>query len=93
MDWSLPSDFNLEHDELRGELYIGGVYVRLFMKNPKAALRRPKEFLEGLLERYVKEIGEHCTCLPQSSMLSEQRGSCCPNIPSTWPMGSVSLVK
>lgn len=36
---------------------MGGVYVRFFMKDPKTPLRRPKNFLEGLLELYVEELG------------------------------------
>lgn len=38
---------------------MGGVYVRFFMKDPKAPLRRPKVFLEGLLEQFVGELGKH----------------------------------
>lgn len=32
---------------------VGGVYVRLFLKDPKFPLRNPKRFLEGLLDQYV----------------------------------------
>ncbi|CAD7701733.1 unnamed protein product, partial [Ostreobium quekettii] len=78
LDWSLPGAFTLEHDELQGELYIGGVYIRLYMKDPKAPLRRPKEFLEGLLERYVQEIGN-----PQ----------CPPDLPVLLSAASVALLK
>lgn len=32
---------------------MGGVYVRLFLKDPKFPLRNRKRFLEGLLDQYV----------------------------------------
>lgn len=41
-EWVLPEGFCLEFDALRGELMVGGVYVRLFMKKPQFPLRNPK---------------------------------------------------
>eukprot|EP00850_Spirogloea_muscicola_P020512 SM000218S06608 [mRNA] locus=s218:193476:202559:- [translate_table: standard] len=35
------------------EPQVGGVYVRLFLKDPKHPLRNPKRFLEGLLDQYI----------------------------------------
>jgi hypothetical protein len=35
------------------EPQVGGVYVRLFLKDPKFPLRNRKRFLEGLLDQYV----------------------------------------
>eukprot|EP00850_Spirogloea_muscicola_P013506 SM000092S24474 [mRNA] locus=s92:75259:82133:- [translate_table: standard] len=35
------------------EPQVGGVYVRLFLKDPKYPLRNPKRFLEGLLDQYI----------------------------------------
>ena len=37
-------------------LQVGGVYVRLFLKDPKFPLRNPKRFLEGLLDQYVSAV-------------------------------------
>lgn len=37
-------------------LQVGGIYVRLFLKDPKFPLRNPKRFLEGLLDQYVSAI-------------------------------------
>lgn len=37
-------------------LQVGGIYVRLFLKDPKFPLRNPKRFLEGLLDQYVTSI-------------------------------------
>ena len=42
LQWSLPEGYQLQFDSLANELYIGGVYVRLFLKNPKFSLRAPK---------------------------------------------------
>ena len=33
-------------------MYIGGVYVKLFVKQPNWGLRNPKEFCTALLEAY-----------------------------------------
>ncbi|KAL0040215.1 hypothetical protein WJX77_000548 [Trebouxia sp. C0004] len=55
-DWSLPEShqMQLEGDK---ELYVGGVHVHIFLKDPHFPLRNPKAFLEGLLEAYCTEVG------------------------------------
>lgn len=55
-DWSPPTGYQLQYDSLRGEVYVGGVYVRLFLKNPKYAVRDPVKFAETLVERYLQEL-------------------------------------
>jgi len=55
-DWSPPANFGIQYEGLRGELYVGGVYVRLFLKNPKFAVRDPVRFAEALVERYLQEL-------------------------------------
>ena len=42
LDWSLPESFHLQFEGLEGELYVGGVYVRRFLKQPGYALSAPK---------------------------------------------------
>lgn len=37
-------------------MQVGGIYVRLFLKDPKFPLRNPKRFLEGLLDQYASSI-------------------------------------
>jgi DnaJ family protein C protein 13 len=55
-NWALPESYTIQHEELQDELYVGGVYARLFLKDPRFPLRNPKRFLEGLLEMYPREI-------------------------------------
>ncbi|KAG2494521.1 hypothetical protein HYH03_007288 [Edaphochlamys debaryana] len=55
-DWALPPGAAVQYDQLRGELFVGGAYVRLFLRSPGAALRDPQRFGEGLLERYLTEL-------------------------------------
>lgn len=55
-DWLPPTGYQLEYDSLRGEVYVGGVYVRLFLKNPKYAVRDPVKFSEALVEKYLQEL-------------------------------------
>ncbi|CAI5970939.1 unnamed protein product [Closterium sp. NIES-65] len=44
----------LNSPEEGDEWQVGGVYIRLFLKDPKYPLRNPKRFLEGLLDQYVR---------------------------------------
>ena len=37
----------MEHEGLAGEMHVGGVYLRLYMRNPQYPLRHPKTFLEA----------------------------------------------
>ena len=46
-DWGLPEGWRLEHPALAGEEVVGGVYVRLFLKNPTFPLRSPRVFLQA----------------------------------------------
>ena len=38
---------------MEGQLYVGGVFVKLFVKQPNWGLRNPKEFCTALLESCV----------------------------------------
>ena len=58
LEWSLPEDFQMQFEGLTGELFIGGVYVRLFLKNPSFPLRAPKAVLEGLLKAYLADVAD-----------------------------------
>lgn len=42
LEYSLPQGYSLQYSKLQGELYVGGVYVRLFLKNPRFPLRDPR---------------------------------------------------
>lgn len=41
-DWALPEGFRIQFEGEAAELFVGGVYVRLFLKNPQFPLRDPK---------------------------------------------------
>jgi len=53
--WTLPDSFVIHHMELQEELFVGGVYVRLFLKDPCFPLRKPQAFLEGLLQAFLED--------------------------------------
>ncbi|KAK9809260.1 hypothetical protein WJX72_012293 [[Myrmecia] bisecta] len=55
-DWALPEGYQMHFEGLQNELFVGGVYVRLFLKNPQFPLRNLKTFLQGLLEAYMAEL-------------------------------------
>lgn len=54
-DWDVPEQASSQQ-EMRDEPQVGGIYVRLFLKDPKFPLRNPKRFLEGLLDQYLSSI-------------------------------------
>ncbi|GMH03116.1 hypothetical protein Nepgr_004955 [Nepenthes gracilis] len=55
LDWDVPEQASGQQ-EMRDEPQVGGIYVRLFLKDPKFPLRNPKRFLEGLLDQYVSSV-------------------------------------
>ncbi|KDO80431.1 hypothetical protein CISIN_1g000052mg [Citrus sinensis] len=55
VDWDVPEQASAQQ-EMRDEPQVGGIYVRLFLKDPKFPLRNPKRFLEGLLDQYLSSI-------------------------------------
>ncbi|KAK9822709.1 hypothetical protein WJX81_005943 [Elliptochloris bilobata] len=52
-EWALPEDFQLRFENEAAELFVGGVYVRMFLRDSRFPLRSPKTFLEGLLAAYT----------------------------------------
>jgi hypothetical protein len=58
--WTLPATFRVRFSTCEGELRCGGVYVRIFLKEPTFPLRDPKGFLEALLRRFVSESEHLC---------------------------------
>uniref|UniRef100_A0A452YQD7 J domain-containing protein n=1 Tax=Aegilops tauschii subsp. strangulata TaxID=200361 RepID=A0A452YQD7_AEGTS len=55
VDWDVPEQPSGQH-VMKDEPQVGGIYVRLFLKDPKFPLRNPKRFLEGLLDQYVSSV-------------------------------------
>ncbi len=56
--WAPPANFSIRFDDLASELFVGNVYVRLYLKNPGFPLRAPKAFLEGLLKTYLADVAD-----------------------------------
>ncbi|KAK6166630.1 hypothetical protein SNE40_023278 [Patella caerulea] len=55
--WSIPEEFSVVYSDIQGELTVGGVFLRLFITNPGWVLRKPKEFLVELLEKWAQLVG------------------------------------
>jgi DnaJ homolog subfamily C member 13 len=51
--WSLAEDFKLRYPSLETELFVGGVFIRNYLKDPKYALREPRNFLDELLRLFI----------------------------------------
>lgn len=47
-EWALPEDFQLRFESEAAELFVGGVYVRLFLRDPRFPLRSPKVRATGV---------------------------------------------
>ena len=54
--YSLPPGFQVKYKKLEDELYVGGVYVRLFLKEPTFSLHDPSAFLEMLMQSWTQEL-------------------------------------
>jgi DnaJ family protein C protein 13 len=54
--WSLSESFAVVYANIEGELIIGGVFLRLFIANPGWVLRKPKEFIVELLEKWSEVV-------------------------------------
>ncbi|XP_069068012.1 dnaJ homolog subfamily C member 13 isoform X2 [Pleurodeles waltl] len=54
MNWKLNEDFNVAYSEGQGELSVGGVFLRIFISQPAWVLRKPREFLIALLEKFTE---------------------------------------
>ncbi|XP_070570129.1 dnaJ homolog subfamily C member 13-like isoform X2 [Ptychodera flava] len=50
--WRLPEDFAVVYTDVEGELTVGDVYLRLFIGQPSWVLRKPKEFMIELMQKY-----------------------------------------
>ena len=44
------------YSQVQGEVVVGGVFLRLFINQPTWVLRKPKEFLIALLEKFGQMI-------------------------------------
>lgn len=56
-DFNLAPQVRVKYARLDEELFIGGVYVSRFLKEPTYNLRDPTMFLELLLKRWDSELG------------------------------------
>ena len=54
--WKMDPGFSVKYVKLLDELYVGGVYVRLFLEEPTFNLRNPGGFLELLVARWEEEL-------------------------------------
>ena len=55
-DFCLDSMFSMRYERLDDELYVGGVYVNLFLKDPTFNLRDPSGFLENIMISWTQAI-------------------------------------
>ena len=52
--WNLAEDFAVVYTDVEGELTVGGVFLRLYIANPGWVLRKPKDFMIELLEKWTE---------------------------------------
>lgn len=53
--YDFPEKYKISYEELKNEINVGGVYLRLFLKDPKYTLRAPKIFIESSLKLLCDE--------------------------------------
>lgn len=54
--WKIPEELTM--NERPEDVQVGGVYLELFMKQPNWSVRRPREFLIAILEKFVEVAGD-----------------------------------
>lgn len=52
--FQIPEDFSVVYSNLEGEISVGGVYLRIFISQPTWVLRKPREFMVALLEKFTE---------------------------------------
>ena len=55
-EFTLSPSVRVKYTKLENELFVGGVYVSRFLKEPTYNLRDPTSFLENLLQRWTQEV-------------------------------------
>jgi DnaJ family protein C protein 13 len=68
---NISPDYTVAYQQLASELYVGGVYIRLFLKQPTFRLSNPIFFLEKLVEFWESAFNTQC---PAASTLSDSQG-------------------
>eukprot|EP01051_Picozoa_sp_SAG22_P015756 SAG22_NODE_2109_length_3004_cov_2.193804_2_plen_837_part_00 len=68
----LDEEYAVDYAVLEDEMFVGGIYVRLFLKNPQYNIRKPEKFIEALFAAHealacadgmAKDLGFICTCI------------------------------
>lgn len=49
LSWRLPPDFGNVYESMEGEVVVGGVFLRLLIKQPNWSFRKPREFLTAIM--------------------------------------------
>jgi len=89
LSWSIGEDFQLSMGDVAGEVVVAGVYLRIFVTNPGWVLRKPKQFVEELLERMVKLMhggtdNQELELVTQALiLLLEAQSALCDQLPAT----------
>ena len=56
-DWfSIPEDFCFEAEEIKAHPEFGGVYLDLYLKDPRFPLSYPRKFLEAMMKRFTEIV-------------------------------------
>ena len=66
---SIEPDYSVSYRQLNQEIYVGGVYIRLFLKQPTYRLSNPVFFLEKLVEFWESSFNAQ---VPISGITKEQ---------------------
>ena len=77
-DWALPEGFRIQFEGEAAELFVGGVYVRLFLKNPQFPLRHPKARPSLLIQQHSAPVTPlHAHADWQDFSIAPQMLRCC----------------
>jgi hypothetical protein len=57
-EWKMKDTFEVKYPSIDGELRAAGVYIRVYLKDPKYALREPKRFIDETLRMFLGRAEE-----------------------------------
>jgi hypothetical protein len=81
---SMAQDFKVSYRQLDEEIFVGNVYIRLFMKQPTFRLSNPIFFLERLVELWEHSFNKQVPLANSSAGIASVTG-----IRSDIPMHSI----
>ena len=71
--FQLPNNYRVSYPELAEELYVGGVYVRLYISKNDQVIHDPNRFINELFKLWIKEAKEELARLDGKTISKKKK--------------------